>query len=172
MYSPIQFLPKIAASGTHITYNGRAFGIPKGTHVDLGVCNIHYSSRYYGSNSGEFDITRWDKSNNESFLAQNKGKPQLTAPGLENVDVHKPTRGAFVAFSDGLRSCMGRKFAMVEFVAVVTCLLREHKVEIARRSGETIGDAKARARKALEESYAGLTLGPKEKVGVVFTRRK
>lgn len=50
----------------------------------------------------------------------------------------------FIGFSFGPRTCLGHKFAKVEAVCFLTNLLREWKVEVVLREGETIEGWKER----------------------------
>jgi cytochrome P450 len=47
-------------------------------------------------------------------------------PGL-----FKPVKGAYLPFSEGHRSCLGRRFAQVEFMAVMASILQKWSVELA-----------------------------------------
>ena len=78
----------------------------------------------------------------------------------------KPAKGTWLPFSEGNRACSGKKFATVEFVAVLFTLLREHRLEL----GE--GWDAARTAKVLAGRKAGaLTLQPPESVPMRFIRR-
>lgn len=44
-----------------------------------------------------------------------------------------PRPGAFIPFSDGPRACLGRRFAMVELVAVTATLFKDYSVELDTR---------------------------------------
>jgi len=78
----------------------------------------------------------------------------------------KPAKGTFLPFSEGSRACSGKKFATVEFVAVVFTLLREHRVELAE------GWSVERVQKVLSGRKAGaLTLQPPESIPLKFIRR-
>ena len=43
----------------------------------------------------------------------------------------RPVRGAYLPFSDGYRSCLGRRFAQVEVLAVLAVLFQSYSVELA-----------------------------------------
>jgi cytochrome P450 len=142
--------------------------------MQINVCatSVQLSPRYYGPNAADFDPTRWDASNASSFLAKNKGVKGLQAAGLEFPTVHRPERGSYVAFSDGPRACLGRKFAQVVFVAVIATVLREFTVDFVVKEGETRKMAEEKVRGVLGRSFATVTLGVGEEVKLVLRRRK
>lgn len=43
----------------------------------------------------------------------------------------KPVRGSYLPFSDGYRSCLGRRFAQVEVLAVLAIIFQKYSVELA-----------------------------------------
>ena len=49
-----------------------------------------------------------------------------TAPGL-----YKPPKGAYIPFSEGYRSCIGRRFAQIELLAAIAVIFKEYSVELA-----------------------------------------
>ena len=78
----------------------------------------------------------------------------------------KPAKGAFLPFSDGARACSGKKFAGVEFVAVLFTLLRNHRVQLED------GWTGERVKKILSGRKAGgLTLQPPESIPLRYVRR-
>jgi hypothetical protein len=50
------------------------------------------------------------------------------SPSGPAAELLKPAKGTFLPFSEGARQCSGRKFAAVEFAAVLSALLREHTI--------------------------------------------
>ncbi|KAL3457039.1 cytochrome P450 [Aspergillus heterothallicus] len=173
LYPPVVSIPKLtAASGADVTYEGESHHLPPNVRVNLNCNALHNSEMYWGPDAKTFDPRRWDKRNPESFLAVNDGVEGLSAPGLESQEIHKPHRGAFIPFSDGIRACVGRKFAQAEFVATLVGLLQEYRVTPARLEGESHHDAKMRTEKALCNSSTFLTLALTDKVPLAFHRRK
>ncbi|KAL8853819.1 MAG: hypothetical protein Q9221_001290 [Calogaya cf. arnoldii] len=100
----------------------------------------------------------------------------------------RPPPGAFIPFSDGPRACLGRRFAMVELVAVISTIMRDYSVELDTREwvkeeelkgmdkGKREGvysKARSRAWEVLEKELGGLAtlqcVG--RKVGVRVCRR-
>lgn len=172
MYPPVPSIPKLtASSGADITYNDEIHHLPPEVRVNLNSNALHYSERYWGTDASVFNPSRWDKRNTESYLARNDDVQGLSGPGLESNEVHKPERGAYIPFSDGMRGCIGRKFAQVEFIATLAVLFREYRVTLAKLPGESTDDARRRVEKALRESSALLTLAIMEEVPLSFCRR-
>ncbi len=48
-----------------------------------------------------------------------------------SAQLFRPPRGAFVPFSDGSRSCLGRRIAQVEIVAALAVIFQRYSVELA-----------------------------------------
>lgn len=153
-----------------LNYEGRSINI-RATQVIIDITGAQRDSRYYGPDADQFDPIRWDASNQDSFLAKNKGRNGLMGVGLEYPTIHKPERGAFIGFSDGARGCLGRKFGQVEFVSIVSVILRDYRVELDVLDGETKDMAVARAWEAIERSRATIALRVREKIPLVLYRR-
>lgn len=100
---------------------------------------------YWGSDSLVFRPDRWIDN---------------ADPGSEisNEEVFQPAPGVFVPWAAGPRVCPGKKFAQVEFVAVVSRLFRKHKVGPVLEHGETIQDAKKRIFDVVADSHLVITL--------------
>ncbi|KAL4749778.1 hypothetical protein BDW72DRAFT_213844 [Aspergillus terricola var. indicus] len=171
LYPPVVSIPKLTTTHmAEITYKGERHCLPPNVRVNLNANALHYSEAYWGPDADNFDPRRWDKRNADSFLARNTNSG-LSGPGLESPNIHKPVRGAFIPFSDGLRACMGRKFAQVEFIATLAVIFHRFRVTLVRVGQETEEDAKKRVEKALRESSTSLTLALGGVVPLAFARR-
>jgi cytochrome P450 len=153
---------------SHLDYQGKQYLLPPRANINLNACSLHYVEEYWGPDAATFNPQRWDARNQNSFLAENASTPGLAAPGLEYPTIHKPVRGAFIPFSDGFRACLGKKFAQVEFVAALSVLFRDYKVELADDSPGARKDAE----RVLRESTSVLTLCMREDVPLRFLRRR
>lgn len=97
-----------------------------------------------------------------------------------------PVKGSYIPFSEGARSCPGRRFAQVELTAVLAVIFSTYSLELD--VGEWAGDgevgrmgpgerravyerAKARARKAIGESETVVTMQMRSGVPVRFVER-
>jgi len=78
----------------------------------------------------------------------------------------KPAKGTFLPFSEGARACSGKKFATVQFVAVLFTLFREHRVELEEGWSVERVQGILRGRKA-----GALVLKPPEAIPLRFVRR-
>ena len=61
-------------------------------------------------------------------------EPALASLGKEletPSDFYKPPRGAFFPFSEGARSCIGKRFAPVELLALLAVVFSKYSVELA-----------------------------------------
>ena len=48
-----------------------------------------------------------------------------------SASLYKPIRGSYIPFSEGFRSCIGRRFAQVEVLAVLALILQSWSIELA-----------------------------------------
>lgn len=51
--------------------------------------------------------------------------------------LYKPMRGAYFPFSEGYRSCLGRRFAQVEILAVIAIIFQNYSVELCTKEYAT-----------------------------------
>lgn len=100
-------------------------------------------SEYWGADHGEFKPSRWIKDGQTS-----------------SEEFCQPThdREAFFPWSLGTRNCPGKKFSQVEFVAIISYVLRHHRVEAVPLEGETPEATRARVWENTRDSQLQLTL--------------
>ncbi|KAF2106449.1 putative cytochrome P450 [Lophiotrema nucula] len=130
--------------------------VPPGTLVGLHQYGAHLSSRW-GVDADKFDPRRFVSTNE-------KGNEILTVP--DGV--------AYLPFMFGPRICPGKKFAQVEFVAIVAQMLSEYRVEVLRKGNETEQAATARLMGTLKDKYFNISAHLKrpEDAGVRFVKRR
>jgi len=71
-------------------------------------------------------------------------------------------RHAFIPFSDGIRSCLGRKFAEVEFVCTITMIVQNYTIHVPDNVD----------RDKLLDCYTVITLKPKKPYNLIFKKRQ
>lgn len=99
--------------------------------------------------------TRWISSSPTPGSTGSKG---ALAARLHQEELVTPTQSTFFPWSDGPQNCPGAKFAQVEFVAVLACLLRDHRVGIVHNPNESFEKAKQRVLASTEDCDQELLL--------------
>nr|BAL05138.1 cytochrome P450 [Phanerodontia chrysosporium] len=107
LFPPVTTIPKISAEDTSLVTTDRAGNrvvvpVPCGTSLHLSVVALHYNPRY------------WDD-------------PYAFKPERFHGDW---PREAFIPFSAGARSCLGRRFFETEGIAILTMILSRYKIEL------------------------------------------
>ncbi|EAU90649.2 614/534 cytochrome P450 [Coprinopsis cinerea okayama7 len=146
IYFQVTHIPKKSAEDTTLTTtNSRGektvIPVPKGTMIAIDTPGLHYNPRYW-ENPYEFNPDRFLKEYNKD---------------------------AFVPFSSGVRSCLGRKFFETEAVITTLLFIRRYKISVKEEpqfAHETFEQRKERVMRC----KPGLTLTP-ARIPLVFTRR-
>lgn len=87
-------------------------------------------------------------------------------------DMLCPPRGAFVAFSEGYRNCLGKKFAQIGFCTLLAALLRTHSVELVPHGdGANWESMKEEAARRVENKTLVISMRIKKDVMLRFVRR-
>ncbi|KAL2835396.1 cytochrome P450 monooxygenase [Aspergillus pseudoustus] len=168
LFPPVVTVPKWTGNAArNIHYQGRDVFIEQGINLNLNLNGLHYLEEYWGLDVKEFSPQRWDVRNEKSYLARNADLPGVNAPGLEYPTIHKPVRGAYIPFSDGVRACLGKKFAQIEVVIALTVILRKYRIELAQKGAE----GRKRAERALGDSVTVVALAMSHDVPLVFRER-
>lgn len=155
---PVVGIPKSTASGSPqpMTVDGKRVVVPADSHVTLDAPASHRNPRYWPTMSGpnasptqiekdldSFKPERWllDPSktrtnpilNDNSDHLQEADSDSFGGPSGRDTSttLFRPQRGAYIPFSEGARSCIGRRFAQIEVLAVLAVIFREYSVELA-----------------------------------------
>ncbi|KAH9962276.1 cytochrome P450 [Lactifluus volemus] len=147
LFPPATDIPKMATEDTTLMASNRdgtktSIPVPAGTTVTLHVPGIHYNPRYW-KDPHQFKPERF---------------------------LRDWPKDAFLPFNQGARACLGRRFAEIEGIAVITMLVSRYKIEVKEEpefAGETFEERYARIT-AFKE---GLTLAP-SRVPLVLRRRE
>ena len=104
MFPPVVAVPRLATKDELLL--GKYY-IPKNTTLDYDIVNLQRNPKYWGPDVDVYNPSRFDGRNT----------PQV--PGREkdtNVPekIRMPSKGAFMPFSDGSRSCLGIVFLCEE----------------------------------------------------------
>ncbi|KAJ3484829.1 hypothetical protein NLI96_g5370 [Meripilus lineatus] len=146
MFPPVPGIPKYSAEDTVLPMTN-SFGekvlvpVPKGSNIILQTAGLHYNPKYW-PDPHTFKPSRF----------------------LGNWP-----RDAFLPFSGGVRSCLGRRFAELESIVTLTMFISKYRVGIKDEpqfAGETFEQKKER----VLDTIPRLTLTP-VRIPLVFKRR-
>ncbi|KAJ1563123.1 Eukaryotic translation initiation factor 2 alpha kinase 4, partial [Cladochytrium tenue] len=88
--------------------------LPERTHIHVPFCSLNRDPDSWGVDAASFRPERW-------FSTATSHRADGTAP------TSPAPKGAFLPFSEGPRSCLGRRFAQTEFVALLSLLALRYR---------------------------------------------
>ena len=148
---------------------GKSLIIPPRTMVLPSLIAMHTMPQYWGNDSLIWGPSRWILPS--SYIK--KGSPARLKARLDEETMLVPPEGTNFPWSDGQRNCPGKKFAQVEFVAVMANLFRAHRVEPVARHGESQSQVQRRLLNKVNDSKVRMLLQIRDPNGVplLWTRR-
>jgi cytochrome P450 len=146
-----------------LTVGEQTFSIPPDTRIVLSTNGSQTLKRYWGNDSLKWKPRRWVLD-----LGTNSEET-----GEKGESLFVPARGSFFAWSDGVRTCPGKKFSQVEFVAAMVALFRDYKVDVVPEKGETHYDARERVKRTVNDNAMVLLLQMRDpkSVGLKWSAR-
>lgn len=142
---PVIGIPKSTPPGRPqgLQVGGQRATIPASSMITLNTAALHRNPKYWPHTSEEdlheFRPERWlldpTKSNtntDDNTYAEEEG---LDFDGPDKrpdtaASLYRPPKGAYIPFSEGYRSCLGRRFAQVEILAVLAVVFKTYSVEL------------------------------------------
>ncbi|EHK16488.1 uncharacterized protein TRIVIDRAFT_75420 [Trichoderma virens Gv29-8] len=156
MYETLRLVPAVPEIPKKISpdadesfvMDGTRYVIPKDTGISLVTVSTHVNPRYWPtrpskitpgkSNILDYDPSRWFQTKNKQNGQGNEvvaGADSEDFGGFQGSDINsqlfKPERGSYIPFSDGARSCLGRRIAVVEIIAALAVIFRSYSIELA-----------------------------------------
>ena len=156
LYPPILALPKRTNQHQQTLQMGnKTLIIPPHTGVMPSLLTVQTHPQYW-QDPLHWRPSRWISDSMASGA-------ELTEKTSLNTQLHQETivdqrQCTYFPWSDGPQNCPGAKFALVECVAVLACLLRDHRVGILKEPGETTKEAAKRALATTEDCDLELLL--------------
>ncbi|KAM0808976.1 putative Cytochrome P450 [Seiridium cardinale] len=128
-----------------LTLNGEKHVMPGGMRIGLVAVAVQYNPRYWpgkpskitGADNDILDWVpeRWYRKQIDGDSAEVEGAESEDFGGFAGPDtsaqLFRPVRGSYLPFSDGARSCLGRRIAQVEMVAVLSIIFQKYSIELA-----------------------------------------
>lgn len=145
---PVVSIPKCVRDKPQpLTVNGKKCFVPAGTYVSLVTTAAHRNPNYWPTgppSDPEHPIHETSNTNNdlEEFKPErwfiNKSEDSESAPNDRDerhldtpTTLYRPRHGAYIPFSEGARSCLGRRFAQVQVLAVLATIFSQYSVELS-----------------------------------------
>ncbi|CAN8105760.1 unnamed protein product [Discula destructiva] len=151
--------------GLVIEDGGERHVLPHGLTMMISAVGVHRNPRYWpgpkegGSDVDEFVPERWFRPSLKTTTTTTTTRTRTRTEGARDkaeedeeedfggfagpdtsAQLFRPVRGSFVPFSDGPRSCLGRRIAQVEMVAALAVLFQRYSVELAVEEEEEDDD--------------------------------
>ncbi|CCF45398.1 cytochrome P450 [Colletotrichum higginsianum] len=151
-----------------ISLDGEKYVLPKGAHISLVGVAAHRNPRNWPSKpsrvtSAEHDLDdyapeRWYRASpNETATEDKSGGDTEDYGGYKGSDtsdkMFRPVRGSYVPFSDGPRSCLGRRIAQVEIIAALSVVFQRYSLELAVDEWASDADVEAMDRAERQKLY-------------------
>lgn len=145
LYTPVPIAKSTGKEARTLRVGGKTIVVPGNTLVIPHHLAVHTHPKYWGCDTLEWKPSRWinSTSNSDSF---------------DGETIMTPRKGSFIAWSEGLRICPGKKFSQVEFVASMAAIFRDWYVEPLLEEGESLEVARKRVLKLVEEDTGQVLL--------------
>jgi cytochrome P450 len=148
------------------------FIIPPNTYFHIVTFALHYNTETWGPDANIYNPSRFLRGGSSSNISDNSDSSTSTSStttssslnhSKESPTVQKSNwpKHSFAPFSEGPRSCLGKKFAQVEFVCALSMLAQRYTWRLAEDVDPT----------TVLECHTLLTTKPKKAVRLLFKRR-
>lgn len=147
---PVIAIPKQVSNSQDqvIVLEGKKHVLPAGAYVALDTVGVHRNPKYWPNQPSkitdqphdlsDFRPERWlVKSANISkqHVESSQESEEEEFEGYTGTDtsaqLFRPARGAYIPFSDGARSCLGRRLAQVKVMGVLATVFQKYSIELA-----------------------------------------
>lgn len=162
VYTPVPIAKSTGKNETTLQAGEKTILVPPNTLVIPHHIAVHTHPKYWGADSLKWRPSRWIQNAKEKLSS------------LDYEEVMTPKKGSFIAWSEGLRICPGKKFSQVEFVAAMAAICSNWYVEPIKVLGEIMEEARRRVLKLVEEDTGQVLLLQMlhpEKAPLVWRRR-
>jgi cytochrome P450 len=165
LYPPIINLFKSTQAPQTLTYRSQPLPLPPYTTIFLEAVSLHRNPKYWSPSPDLFLPSRWLK--DPTYTPP----PNTLSESPAHANLLCPQKGSYIPFGAGMRSCLGKKFAQVEFCTIVAVLLKGYSVELVDDGGKGWEEKRREALECLDRRQTIIALRMLGKVKVRFVRR-
>jgi len=173
LFSVLQFIAKRSPATPHLLpLMSKNNVIPADTLILINTSAIHRHPDIWPSHNPSSGTALSASSSVDDYNPGLWLHPPADSKGGHLSDQFlKPIPGGYLPFSDGNRGCLGKRFALVELVALVTRIFKDFSVELITDCDANASDdtRSARWRDAREAAVTGLSRGVEFKMGLRMT---
>lgn len=144
LVSPVATILTRADGHQTAIFDGVKTSIPAGTFVGLSQLGAHRNPKYWPHGPPADSHDPWHpRSNQENDLEEFRPERWFATSASSTHDsgeapqqpghrpsFFRPQRGVYFPFSDGSRVCVGRRFAQIEYCAVLAVIFRSYSLEL------------------------------------------
>lgn len=146
---PVVDIPKWVSPGHDqtIALDGEKHVLPRGMSIVMNTVGVHRNPRHWPAGQATTAAGGAREENDlDDFLPERwfRPSPSRAPEGQDNDEetdelgdratseqLYRPVRGSYLPFSDGARSCIGRRIAQVEMIAALAVLFQRYSLELA-----------------------------------------
>ena len=156
LLAPVVGVPRSTPkdSPQHLQVAGRKCTVPADCYIGLITTAVHRNPNQWPTGPPanpnkpthplendleEFKPERWildSEAKHTATMPDQDTDPEASKLGVNtaadtSAALYRPPKGAYIPFSEGYRSCIGRRFAQVEILAVLAFIFSRYSVELA-----------------------------------------
>lgn len=190
MNETLRLMPAVVEIPKKVTPNreqafivdGKRHVLPPGLLISLSAVSVQRNPRYWPARPSKIhpskdDVNDWvperwyrkDMVSSKTTETAEMGLEEEDFGGYEGPDtsaqLFRPERGAYIPFSDGPRSCLGRRIAQVEIIAALAVLFRDYSLELAVDEWASDEEVEGMAREKRVELYKTAQDESRAKIG-------
>lgn len=158
LFAPVVGLPKCTPKNSPqpLNVDGKKCTVPAGTYINLMTPAVHRNPKQWpagppsdpahpahplsnvDNDLEEFKPERWlldGEAKLNASMPDEDGDAEASNLGVNtaadtSAALYRPPKGTYIPFSEGYRSCIGRRFAQVEILAVLALIFSQYSVEL------------------------------------------
>lgn len=148
---PVIAIPKLVSKERDQTLilDGKTVTLPAGSHIALATVGVQRNPKYWPTRPSkvssrphdlyDFKPERWivktasDNAHQVDSVVESEDEDGFEGfTGQDSsAELFRPVRGSYIPFSEGARSCLGRRLAQVEIMAVLAVIFQTYSIELA-----------------------------------------